>query len=395
MKAKLAVGNLEEAFPTTLPEKIPLFGRAYKASEVAYTTFVQKTRADVFDKYLQIAEKSGVNTNDPKELESIGRLVNSLTGRGNIGKLEPIADSVNSVFFSPRFVKSNIDTLTQVVTGGKGSNFVRKQAAVNLVKIISGTASILAVANALKPGSVELDPRSSDFGKIRIGDTRFDVTGGSGSLLTLAARVAEQSSKSSTTGKVTVLGSGAFGAKTGLDVVTNFFENKLSPAAGIVRDILKGQDFNGNKVTASNEIKNAFTPMGVQTFMEAKSDPNSANLLATLLADGLGISANTYAPQGGGGQSTWAGSSSKSVSAFKNSVSPATFTKASNQYDTMYNTWIANIKSNSQYQNMSTDKKTALITKEKGKLEASIFKANGFKYKRGKTDKSNNNLLSQ
>jgi hypothetical protein len=38
---------------------------------------------------------------------------------------------------------------------------------------------------------------------------------------------------------VSPLNSGGFGSKTGLDVVHDFFENKLSPAASIVRDVLK------------------------------------------------------------------------------------------------------------------------------------------------------------
>jgi hypothetical protein len=67
-KAGLKVYDVnEEAFPTSLPEKIPVLGRFYRATEHAYTAFVQKTRADVFDKYIDIARKSGVNLNDPQE----------------------------------------------------------------------------------------------------------------------------------------------------------------------------------------------------------------------------------------------------------------------------------------------------------------------------------------
>lgn len=393
MRAKLAVGNLEEAFPTTLPEKIPIAGRAYKASEVAYTAFLQKTRADLFDHYMKIAEKTGVDTSSPKELKSIGAFVNSLTGRGSVGKLEPVANVINNVFFSPRFVASNIQTLTHVVSGAGGSNFVRKQAAINLVKIIGGTASVLATANAVSPGSVELDPRSSDFGKIRVGDTRFDVSGGSGSIITLAARLLTMSSKSSTTGKITSLNSGQYGSATGLDVLTQFAENKVSPAAGVLVDLLKGQDFNGNKPTVIGEIKNSFTPMGAQTAMEAASNKNGANVLLTTILDGLGISANTYSAQGGGNVSTWSKSTGKEITAFKNKVSPSTFKSAAKQYDDKYNTWITNVQQKSDYKKMNATQQGDLITKEKAKIQADIFKQNGFKYKRAKASKANSNLL--
>lgn len=382
VKAKLAVGNLEEAFPTTAPEKVPFLGRVYKASEAAYTAFVQKTRADVFDKYIQIAEKSGINTNDPKELQAIGKLVNSLTGRGSLGRLEPVGNTINNVFFSPRFLKSNIDMLT-LHAGDKMTPFARKQAAYNLLKVVTGTAAVITVANAVKPGSVELDPRSSDFGKIKIGHTRFDVTGGIGSIMTLASRLATTSSKSTTTGQVTHLNSGKYGAQTSMDVVNNFFENKLSPVAGVIRDILKGKDTQGNKVTASNEIKGLFTPIGVQNYQQIKNDPKSANVLATMIADGLGISANTYgATKTGNGQSTWQQSSSKEIQQFKQSVGMDRFKQAASKYDIQLNNWMDSIKTNKDYLNLSTDQQKEVVTKEKAKIQSDIFKENGFKYKR-------------
>jgi hypothetical protein len=172
--------------------------------------------------------------------------------------------------------------------------FVRKQAAINLVKVTAGTAAILAIARAVNPHSVELDPRSSDFGKIRVGDTRFDVTGGMGSLLVLAARLATMSSKSTTTAQITPLNSGKFGAKTGKDVVYNFFENKLSPAASLVKDILQGKDFEGKPVSVQGELANLALPLPIQNAQELATNPKSANVVLAILADALGISVQTY-----------------------------------------------------------------------------------------------------
>lgn len=301
-KAKLGVANIdEESFPSHLPEKIPVFKKFYKASEDAFTAFVQKTRADVFDKYIKMAQDSGVDLDD-KQLQSIGKLVNSLTGRGSLGKLEPAANVINNVFFSPRALKSHIDTLLVHATDKGFSTFARKQAAINLVKIITGTAGILTTAAILKPGSVEKDPRSSDFGKIRIGNTRFDMTGGMSSLITLAFRLAQKSTKSATTGKITLLnqkdktGKPKFGAPTEKDQVYNFFEDKLSPAASIIKDIFNGEDFNGNKPTIGNETKNLLEPLPISNFEELEKNPNSANILLSVIADSLGISTNTYGP---------------------------------------------------------------------------------------------------
>lgn len=390
VRAKLAVGNLEEAFPTTAPEKIPILGRAYKASEAAYTAFVQKTRADVFDKYLEIAEKSGVDVADTTELKSIGKLVNSLTGRGSLGKLEPVGNAINSVFFSPRFLQSNIDTLThpfgvEVRAGGLGgagkiTPFARKQAAINLLKIVSGVSAVAAIANTVKPGSVELDPRSSDFGKIRTGDTRFDITGGSGSIMTLAARLATRSSKSTTTGQISKLNSGKFGAQTGVDVINDFIENKLSPAAGIVRDLAQGQDANGNKATLGNEAQNAFFPMGAQNIKQMKDDPNHANILLTSIIDGLGISSNTYGVTKGN-QSPWLTSTSKEIQQFKSKIGATQFKQAAKQYSNQLNNYVNNIRTNKAYLALPQSEQQTVITDEKARIQKNVFKQHGFRYK--------------
>lgn len=384
LKAKLAVGNLEEAFPTTAPEKIPIFGRAYKATEAAYTAFVQKTRADVFDKYMEIAEKSGVDTTDEVQLKAIGNLVNSLTGRGNLGAAESIADKVNNVFFSPRFLKSNIDMLSQPFgAGGAKTAFARKQAAINLVKVVSGVSAIMTIANGVKPGSVELDPRSSDFGKIKVGDTRFDITASVGSIITLASRVITNSSKSTTTGQVNKLNSSKPGSQTSTDVINNFIDNKLSPAAGVVRDMANRQNTStGTKATIGNETLNLITPIGIQNYEQMKNDPKAANNLLTLIVDGLGISANTYnATQSG--QSPWLTSTSKEITQFKSKVNGAQFKQAAAQYNTKLNDYLTSIKTNKGYQKLPQADQQTVITEEKAKLQKDIFAEYGFHYKQG------------
>ena len=290
---KLDIGNLEEAFPTTLPEKIPLFGSLYKASETAYMGFFYRMRADIADRLVDIAEKTGVDVSDRIQLESIGKLVNSLTGRGRFAPaIEGAAKEINTLFFSPKMLKSNFDFLT-LHAADKMTPFARKQAATNMVKVIGGIATILGIAQAIDPDSVELDPRSADFGKIKVGDTRFDVSGGMSSLVVLASRLIKQSKKSSTTGKVTKLG-GGFGQDNGMDVVSDFFQNKLSPAASVVKNLINQEDFDGNPVTFMGEAKNLLLPLPYENLYETLQEPNSANPIITTLADFLGISTNTY-----------------------------------------------------------------------------------------------------
>lgn len=386
VKAKLAVGVIEEAFPGTVAEKLPVLGRAYKASETAYTGFLYRQRADVFDKYIQIAQKSGVELTK-KELESIGSMVNSLTGRGNLGRFEgSAANFLNNVFFSPRFMKSQFDTLGHVVSGAGGSNFVRREAAINLLKVISGTAGVLAVANAVKPGSVEWDPRSSDFGKVKVGNTRFDVTGGVSGMVTLASRLLpilagqEGKTKSTTTGEVTPINSGKFGASTGKDVLFDFFSNKASPIGAVIVNLLEGKDFDGNKTTPGSEIVKAFIPIGFSNYEKLSKDPNAPNKIITTILDGLGIGANTYLPKTEK-ENSWIESPTKAQEAFKGKVGEDKFKEANQVFNAKYKIWQEQIAQNETYKKLSQDAKNGVNQKARNRIEDQVFKDYGFKYK--------------
>lgn len=292
---KLDIGlNSEEAYPSSLPEHIPLLGRIYKASEVAFNGAGIRLRADIADQYLAIAEKNGVDLTDPEQLRSAGKLINSLTGRGDLGRANQVADIVNVPFFSPRMFKSQFDFLT-LHAADKMTLYARKQAAFNTLKAVAGVATILAIANSLIPGSVENDPTSSDFGQIKVGSTRFDVSGGIHSMITLAARIAL--GKTTSNGKITPLNTGKFGAPTTMSVLWKFVEGKFSPGATAIKELASQTDYNGNKLTAWQLMSDLFEPLPSSNIRELMSTPNAAPLIVGALADFAGISTNSYPPK--------------------------------------------------------------------------------------------------
>jgi hypothetical protein len=294
VKAKLAVATIEEDFPVSLPEKIPLFGKVYSASQNAFTVFIHNLRMDIFNKYIKSFEQAGIDTSNKETLTSIGKLVNSLTGRGEMGVFEPASGVINNVFFSARALKGQIDVYTSHLADPKMTFEVKKIAMSNLVKIMGIQASILVLAEQLQPGSTDKDPRSSDFGKIKVGNTRFDVSGGASSLLTLVARIATVSSKSSTTGKIRKIDP--------VEAIAQFFENKLSPAATSSLALNRGEDRDGRPVNVNsaegflNLLNNMFTPIGIKNLVESKDVYDRANLVAIAIADFLGIGTNSYSP---------------------------------------------------------------------------------------------------
>lgn len=375
IKDKVAVGTIEESYPQSkLIEKTPGLGKVYEASENAFTGLAYRNRADLYDLYKDIAQKSGIQETTGIGL---GKLVNSLTGRGDLGKLEPVASVVNNVLFSPRLLKSHIDVLTMHLLDPNVSTFVKKQAAVNLLKIVMGSAATLALADAISPGSVEKDPRSSDFLKIKVGDTRYDVSGGMGSVITLTARIlyamaGKEAIKSSTTGLLSKLNTGEFGAPTSLDLVYNFFENKSSPAASVIVDLLRGEMFGGEKPTVVGETKNLFTPLIYTTYEELKK-ASSANMLLSLIADGVGLNVSAYSTD-----VDWSQNLTADFQGFKDRVGDTRFKKANDKFNQKFTDWFAKMGTNKAFQALTNEVKQKIITNKKNTFKTEIFRENGY-----------------
>jgi len=144
-----------------------------------------------------------------------------------------------------------------------GSKTARRASFRALIGSLALTAGILVTADAMG-ADVEYDPRSSDFGKIKIGKHRIDVTGGKGTLIRLIVRLGAQmigkkDIKATKTGKV-FKGGDFYSPK---NLLLRFGKNKLAPMAGAIADLmskpelLEGKDFLGRdldlkKLTAEN-----------------------------------------------------------------------------------------------------------------------------------------------
>ena len=368
----------EEQYPTSLPERIWGLGKAFKASEVAFTGSAIRMRTGLYDLVSNIAEKNGVEMNKA-EIQSIGKMINSLTARGQWGKTgEPAV--VRMILWSPKMLKANLDVLT-AHTGQDISPFARKQAAINLAKIVMTSATIMTIANAIKPGSAETDPRSTNFGKVKVGNTTFDFTGGASSLLVLASRLLSGSSKSSSTGLVTQFGSG-YGQQSRFDTLIDFLTNKTTPPVGAIISFLKGTTPSGQKATLKNVVGNITTPISIQNAINLKDDHSAEAVLGVLL-DTIGINANTY----NAGATDWTLNPGVELQAFQSKVGDVKFKEANDLYNTKVKTWLEKVKTDSIYKQMSPEDKQKIITRKKGDIKNEVLKQYGFIYKAPKTKK--------
>jgi hypothetical protein len=347
-------------------------------------------RADLADQILEKAQKAGVDIDDPKQLESIGKLINSMTGRGHLGKAEPAADMLNNLFFSPRNWKSNIDTITAHQLQKGVTPFVRKEAAQNLVKMIAVVGATMAAAENFVPGSVEKDPRSSDFGKIKIGNTRFDVSGGMASIATVATRLATRETKSSTTGQVTKLNGDEFGARSTWDVLMDYAEGKMSPGAGAIKQVLTGKNFIGEKVTPGSFAKDLFMPLPVSNYEELKNDPKSANTLIAMISDGLGVGTNTYSAQ-----KDWNKSDTKRIGGFKETVDAKKFSEANNAFNEAYSQWVDKVTTNEEFKKLPPQTQKTLLSQKSQDLTDQVLKDYGYEYKAKKKSEEETRTIKQ
>jgi len=367
----------EETFMSSLLDKIP----GIAASQRAYTGFLNKLRMDVFTDLIKKAEAKGEDIGiGSKVAEDIAKVVNNFTGGARVGKIEGAVPALNAAFFSPRKIMSTVNIINPWnYLDPKISKTARIAATRNLVGSLAMSMTVIKIADLLGSDKPETDPTSSDFGKIKFGDTRLDVSGGNATYANLLSRLITQQTKSSS-GIVRPLGSG-YGETSGFDLIANFLRYKLSPNASFLIDSVTGANAIGEKKTVSQSIADRFKPMfanSVAELLQSDTEGKFGFALGALFGGGL----NTYSLN-----ADWGASEGKELTQFKTKVGQDKFTQANDLYNKQVDEWMKNIRDNPKYNELSDEDKQKVVTKKKGEIKNKIFKQYGFKYKQEKSKK--------
>lgn len=371
----------EEQFMTTLLDKVP----GISGSQRAYAGFLNKLRMDSFNDLLNKAEVAGEDvTAGSQATKDLASAVNDFTGGARVGKIEGAVPFLNSVFFSPRKITSTLRMLNpRNYVDPKLSKTARLERTRNMIGSVALTMAVIALYSALTGDEQEADPTSTDFGKIRSGDTRIDLSGGNAGYVTLLSRLATGKMKGGS-GISRELGT-AVADTSAAQLIGQFLRYKLSPNASLLIDAVTGANAIGEKKTITESVTDRFKPMFASSVVELlKSDTDGK--FAFALAGLLGAGLNTYELK-----TDWEQSTSKELTQFKAKVGEDRFKKANEIFDTRYNQWYENIKEKDAFKRLSDDDKGKLITKSKKAIKARIFKKYGFKYKQSK---SKDNLKS-
>lgn len=300
VKSKLALSNMgtklnsrEEDFMSSWAERIPGVGHLVKASERAYVGFLNKVRADVFDQLLDKLPEDATE----QDKKDIAAFVNAASGRGNMPQvLNQSAPLLNALFFSPRLMASRlkmgtvlIDPRTYITMNKTARNeYIKSILSVGSLALMITTLAILGGAEG------EEDPRSSDFGKIRVDDTRYDILGGQAQYITLAARIASGSYKTAD-GDIKKYGN-KFGQTTRLDAIAKFTTNKAAPIPSFVMDYFRGENAVGEKFEMDKAILSRFVPLYLQDVAKGVDESKGLGEVAAKTIPGLfGVGTQTYA----------------------------------------------------------------------------------------------------
>ena len=283
----------EEAFMGAgIAERIPFgVGKVVRASNRAYTGFLNKLRADTFDYFIKSAQQQGIKVKG-KIGHDIARFIGSATGRGSLGGLERAAVSLNTVLFSPRLWASRMNLLNPRYYA-RLDPFVRKEALKSLFAFTGMGMSFLGLAKA---GGAEVgtDWRSTDFGKIKIGNTRIDVWGGFQQYARLAGQLISGKYISSTTGIEHTLGEG-YKPLTRLGIVARFARGKLSPVTSFALSLMEGKTYLGRDVEIPKEIGLRLTPMVIQDMYDLYQEGGLPDMAMGIPAI-FGVGVQTYGP---------------------------------------------------------------------------------------------------
>jgi len=301
------VHKREEAMLSNMLDKIP----GIKRSNRAYTAFLNKLRADTFKSLIDNAKKADPSLgNNQVVAQNLAKFVNNATGRGSLGELEKAADIINGALFAPRLISGNIQRLNPanyIFARNQGARleYLKSMLAVTTAwTTVAGLAKLAADNGIIKDADISLDPTNSDFGKIKIGNTRMDPSGGLQTYLVALARMTPKF-----VGKEIGLKTGQFTSparegggpktsdygtgyppKTQWDVGENFLFNKASPPMRFVGELLKRSGY--DPFNTSDQVVRLFTPMIIEDMIElAKDDPS---MLWMIGPDALGMGLQTF-----------------------------------------------------------------------------------------------------
>jgi hypothetical protein len=265
----------EEFFMSEWLHKVPGIGKIVQRFESGYVAGLNQLRLDWFDEGMDIIQNAG-KAGDSKLVSQWSDYINNMTGRADLDALikqglggeadrtmAKMVDVAKEVMFAPRFSASKWNrhkVSAELLFGTQTPVGIRKML-VNDTLTKWRRYQRLGHFATQNGYTIETDPRSSDFLKIKRGNTRFDVLGGDMQIIVLLGRLASGETKDTSTGEIK--------QNIATKSVQAYLAGKLNPAMSLLYDkfvaqeTFDGKDLNDPEVLAK-AIAERFIPLYIQ-----------------------------------------------------------------------------------------------------------------------------------
>ena len=232
--------------------------------------------------------------------KEIADFVNTATGHGPLRSyivpfkgtelnLESAAGAFNKVAFSPGLFASRFRMLMPA-NYIMATPFVRKQYLKAALATAGAWYGFTQLAKLADPDAeVGDDWTSADFGKVRIGDTRMDASGGFAQFLTMWGRLYQGGYTSSASQEFHRFGED-YQAETHRSNIERFLSNKLNPAAKFAYDLADATEYKPFHV--GDRTMQLFVPLIVQDLVGLSSE--DPELLPWMGPVAFGMGTQTY-----------------------------------------------------------------------------------------------------
>lgn len=297
------LNNREDAIRSSLAEQIPGYGRYVKASNRAYTSFLNHLRVTKFEQLMEAAILQG-RGNDDVLARKIADYVNSATGRGRLkfgsGKysvdLEPLADELGHALYSPRALAARLAFMnpSNYVTADP---LVRKEYWKSLARMVLSWGAFAGLGK-LAGGEVTTDFSSSDAGKVKFGNTRYDPGAGWLQLMHLVGKEYYGGSTSTTAmekgkPKFTPFGDNPVSGDMWTPL-QRYLKNQMNPMTGYVVDLLTAARGGKEPFDVTDRTLQLVAPMFIDDMMRAAQEDSTVQDIFSGILGSAGIGGQTY-----------------------------------------------------------------------------------------------------